>query len=373
MLWKTHIRISFEALRRIGVSPSSQESSRFKDGVLAPDQWKDYPHHHGKSESIRKNLLHARQCFLQDNLLDAYYYLGVALHYIQDSYTSVISYDSPNNQLWHQNYEQSIEDSQFVNNVENTIQYFFRNDYPQLNKYSALARNLSRKIEGKTDTLRAATLVGEYASVKTGKPRIDLNMALKASFVVSKSVLSSKDCPKLVTELNQVLEEYEGQLQRTEIALANRIIELVRKRDSLRGKIVTASGVKSKLKNGFLKIGVAIRNLQIYFKSNQYYSQGHLKKVVNSYGKATSETISPYVGWYNFVVPELRFSIVEPELLPIQDVAEKLVVPVDELENLIEEANCPSYKVRDRELLKRSELNRILSLAPLNGFTKVPR
>ena len=109
MLWKTHIRISNEVLRRLEITLSNDVYERFKEGVIAPDRWKDYPHHYGKSDEIARNLLSARQFYLQDNLQDAFYYLGVALHYIQDSYTSVISYDSPNNQMWHQNYEQALK------------------------------------------------------------------------------------------------------------------------------------------------------------------------------------------------------------------------------------------------------------------------
>lgn len=373
MLWKTHIRVSFEALRRIGVSLSSQESLKFKEGVLAPDRWKDYPHHYGKTEAIRKNLLYSRKCFLEDDLLNAYFHLGVALHYIQDSYTSVVSYKGPNRQIWHQNYEKYIDDSSFVFDVENKIQYLFRNDHSQMNKYSALAKELSRKVNGKNATLKAATLVGEYESEKTGKAQIDLNLALKASVVVCESLLSSKNCPELMTKLNQVLKIYEGRLQESEVALSSRIVELVQKRDSLRGRIVNTSGVKIKLKNGFLKIGVAIRNLQIYFKNNQYDSREHLRKVVKSYGKATSKTISPYRGWYNFEVPKLRLSIVEKELLSIQEVAGKLTQQVGSLEKSLVEAHCPIYRIKDKRLLKRSELNSILRKAPINGFTELPK
>jgi hypothetical protein len=373
MLWKTHIRISNEVLRRLGINLSSEVYSKFKDGILAPDQWKDFPHHHGKSEEIENSLMRARQWYLKEELLNAFYYLGVALHYIQDSYTSVISYRSPKNQMWHQNYEQYIENSDFVYNLENTIQYFFRNDSSQLNKYLALARNLSMKVEGKDATMVAATLSGRYPSEQTGKAKIDLNMALKASLVVVKSVVSSRECPELETKLNQVLEVYEGRLQESEVILVNEIVELVQKRDSLRGRIVPASGVKIKLKNGFLKVGVAIRNLQIHFKINQYDSKGHLRKVVKSYRKVTGETISPYVGWYNFRVPELRLSIVKMQLLLVQDVAKKLAVTVDVLEKSLEEAHCPIYRIKDGRLLRRSELNKFLSKAPLNGFTELPK
>ena len=164
MLWKTHIRISNEVLRRLNVNLPSDVYSRFKEGVLVPDQCQDYPHHYGKSSAIESNLQYARLYFLQSNQQEAFYYLGVALHYIQDAYTSIISYDNPNNQEWHHNYEQSIEDADFVFDVENTIQYFFKNDSHQLNKYSNIAKELSQNIEGKHETLRVATLFGETQS-----------------------------------------------------------------------------------------------------------------------------------------------------------------------------------------------------------------
>jgi len=52
MLWKTHVRISFEVLRRLGISLTDEVAQSFKNGIVAPDQWKDFPHHHGKSEIL---------------------------------------------------------------------------------------------------------------------------------------------------------------------------------------------------------------------------------------------------------------------------------------------------------------------------------
>ena len=92
MLWKTHKRVSFEVLRRLGISLSNEVSSKFEEGVLAPDRWKDYPHHHGKSEDIEQHLIKSRVLFLQGDLPNAFFSLGVALHYIQDSYTSMASF-----------------------------------------------------------------------------------------------------------------------------------------------------------------------------------------------------------------------------------------------------------------------------------------
>ena len=209
MLWKTHIRICKEVLNELRLNTSAIEASRLRDGVVEPDKWEDWPHHFGKSDEIRKYLLESRRLFLHNNLPDAYYSLGIALHYIQDAYTSVKHYDSPNNRIYHQNYEQDIEDAPFISDIEREIQYRFRNDYSEMNRYSALVRDLSRNIDGKDAALRVSTLVGDKRSENCGKPIIDKNMALKASYVVSKSVLGPKNCPELEAALTGKLMEYE--------------------------------------------------------------------------------------------------------------------------------------------------------------------
>ena len=326
MLWKTHIRISNEVLRRLGITLSYDVYERFKEGVLAPDHWKDYPHHYGKSDAIERNLLHARQFYLQNNLQDAFYYLGVALHYIQDSYTSVISYDSPNNLIWHQNYEQSIEDSKFDYNLENTIKYFFTNDYHQLNKYSEIANSLSEKIIGKDDTLRAATLVGRSPSNQTGKPKIDLNLALKACFVVTESVLSSRTNTQLDLSLKQSLNYHENLMHDAELVVSTKIIEMAKQVQNLESKRITKSGTVSKLKNWLISLRVEIKNLQLNSKYNKYLQKKHLIKVSSKYKQATDNLINPHVGWYNFSISELNFSTVKNQLIPIQEVSKYFMV-----------------------------------------------
>jgi hypothetical protein len=97
MLWKTHRRITEEVMRKLRIPLTSGEISALKEGVIAPDKWKNYPHHHGKSNAIKQHLVTARYLFLQGDLLNAYFNLGVALYYIQDSYTSFPSF-YPNHQ-----------------------------------------------------------------------------------------------------------------------------------------------------------------------------------------------------------------------------------------------------------------------------------
>lgn len=367
MLWKTHIRIGNEVLRRLGITLSSEVYSRFKDGITAPDQWKDYPHHHSKSSKIEEYLLKARGYLLQDNLPYAFYHLGVALHYIQDSYTSVISYRSPNNQVWHQNYEQNIENSEFVYNLENTIQYFFGDNKSQLARYSNLASKLSRRIEGRTDTLRAATLVGNYESQQTGKAKVDLNMALKASLVVTESILSSKTSNALETQLSNTLAQFETFMRNSEIESSNRLIELIQERDQLISKKVQPTGIVSKIKNWIIGSKISLKNRVINSTSANYFSRKHLENVANSYREATKDVVAPYEGWYSFQVPLINSNIVNRDLLSVQEVAGLLNVPEISVKDLLNKGNVPNYSVGTKELVRRPELNRILSQFPLNG------
>lgn len=370
MLWKTHVRISNEVLRRLGITLSGEVYSRFKEGIIAPDQWRDYPHHHGKSEAIRNNLMYARQWYLQENLPNAFYYLGVALHYIQDSYTSVVSYDSPKNQMWHQNYEQSIEDAPFVIDVENMIQYFFRDDYSQMNKYFALAKELSRNVEGKNATLKAATLVGEYVSAQTGKPRVDLNMALKASFVVSESVLSSRNCPALESNLRDTLSNYKVFMRTAEVELTTKIIRFANERNELEKRRVPPSGTVSKIKNWILGIRIRLKDSAVNSNYKYYIQKKHLEKVVREYVEAANRTVVPYAGWYNFQIPKLNPNIISKELLSVQEIAEVLGERESYLKESLHKFEVSSYSVGNDELVRRAELDRFLSQSPVYGFSK---
>jgi excisionase family DNA binding protein len=367
MLWKTHLRISFKVLRRIGVFMSSEESLRFKAGVLAPDRRKDYPHHHGKSEAIRRNLMYARQCYLQDNLLDAFYYLGVALHYIQDAYTSMASF-YPKHKSW----EQDIEDSNLVYDLEEKINYYLRNNEYQRDRCLWLADALSREVQGKNNTLYVATLTGKEASKSFAKPIIDLNLGLRASYVVSKSVLSPKNCPTLETQLKDVLSHHETLLRNAEIELSDQIIRLIEERDQLINKKVPPTGIVSKIKNWITGIRIGLKDRAANSKHNDYVNKRHLENVASDYRKATDKIVTPYMGWYNYQVPQINIGIVKRDLLSIQEIAGYFGVTEYSVKELLKKGHAPSFHIGTKELIRRPQLDKILSQFPLNGFKEYP-
>jgi len=363
---RTHVRICFKVLEILRLPWSTPEASRLREGVLDPDRNRsEYSRHHwGKSEEIERSLKYARRCFLQDNFLDAYYYLGTALHYIQDAYTSVVTYNSPNNHIWHQKWEQDIEDSHFLPDVESAIQYSFRDNYSKMRRYSDLAQYLSRTVEGRDATLRTATMVGHEPSRESGKPIIDLNLALRASYVVSKSILSPKNCPELEATLAKTKRDYERLLQDSEFLISAELTELVRKRDVLKGKIVQEPGIVRKMKNWLYDVRAGLKNPQIDHKFWEYASQSHFHRVAKEYDNEVSKTTFPFEGWYNFRVPNIDFSIVEKDISTIADVSSNFGLGTDTIRALLGQCGYSCLVVGDKEMIRMSELNDTLKRTP---------
>jgi excisionase family DNA binding protein len=370
MLWKTHIRICKKVLHELSLPWSSVEAQRLRDGIVDPDKWRGRleSHHYGKSGEIRSYILNARRNYLQNDLPNAFYNLGVALHFIQDAYVSFPSRFSP---LKHQNWEQQIEnleDNGFVDDLESTIQYDLKFSDIQRNNCSWLAGELSREVQGKDNTLRIATLSGKEESESWASPIVDLNLAYRASLAVSKSVLGPKNCPELVATLSEELREYERLLQKSEISLSAEIAKSARQRDVWMGKIVQEPGFVRKIRNLFFRMRVGFQNWRTNGKMEAYSSQSHLHRVAEEYNHATSMTASPYEGWYNFQIPKISLSVVKKELLTIAEVSAILGFDTDTIKAMLSHGGFSSFAVGNRELISRSELNAILKRFTPNGI-----
>ncbi len=367
MLWKTHLRITKEVMRKLRVSLSFAENSFLQEGVIAPDKWKNYPHHHGKSNEIKHHLVTARCLFLNGDLLNAYYNLGVALHYIQDSYTSFASF-YPNHQSW----EQQIEDSYFVNDLEGIISRVLQNNQYQRDRCLWLAQMLSREIQGRDNTLIVATLSGQGESRTWAKPIVDLNLGLKASFVVSKSVLSPKNCPELDSALSNNLKEHQKLLQNAEVSLSQEIFELVKKRDRLKSRIIQDANFAGKIKNWIFSIRTRLTDHRIDGKMRDYTKRIHLQKVIGAYQNATHQIVFPHQGWYNCPVPQIDVDVVKRDLVSIQEIAAYFGVNAFVVRALLQKADGVCFYAGNSDVIRRPELDRVLSQFPINGFNEYP-
>ncbi len=367
MLWKTHLRISFEVLKRLDIELSPQVEKKFRDGIVAPDQWKDYPHHHGKSEKIKKYLLKSRKCFLQNDYPNTFFNLGVALHYIQDSHTSFASF-YPKHHSW----EESIHNSYFASDLKKTINYFLKDKAWERERCLRLAEALSKNTLSRDNTLYLATLSGHEASKSFAKPAVDLNLALRASYVVTEAVLSPKRCSALENKLREEHSNHQVLLRSTELELANKVTRLVEEKKNLQKRKVPSSGFVSKIKNGILAIRIKLKDLSVNSNYKDYTKKKHLEKGIRDYTKAANITVAPYQGWNLFQIPQLDASFVNKELLTIQEVAVALSQQKSVLKELLAKAQLSVYKIGNTSLIRRAELDSYLSHYPVNGFVKCP-
>lgn len=314
MLWKTHIRIANEILRRLAIPKNSIQASRLREGSIMPDKWRDYPHHHGKSDTIRKYILDARRFFLAGDLANACFTLGVSLHYVQDSYTSLSSRSKH-----HISWEQQIQDSYFVKNLEECVTRAFHDRPDRREEYTGRAKLLSDKMEGKEKTLRLVAMPAPGLTFSGnhiyGKPYVDLNFALKVSLLIAKSVLSSRERPQLQADLKRACEKHEGLLKETETSFTNEIVKLINKRDELKRK--RRKDVLQALRNFFLTFSSKIHDLQAKSRIGNYEQKTHLKKVLRRYDGRVKKMVEPHRGWYDFTIPQINVNTVEKELLTV--------------------------------------------------------
>jgi len=359
MLWETHIRITNEVLHKLGIPMSSEETALLREGLVIPDKWKDYPHHYGKSSSIRKYIMEARRFFLNGDLPNAYFSLGVALHYVQDSYTSLTS-----RSRHHLQWEEQIERSFLVDDLQKLVTWAFRNHEDQREEYAEIMGFLSNEIDGKEDTFELATLRDHEPILSWnrpwGAPEVDLNFAFRASLSIAKSVLSSRTCPKLQTELKQVLAEHETMLRKTETIYADKIVELIRKRDELKKK--RKSGIFSTIKSYFSTFLSKIYNRWMESKIDEYEQQEHLRKIARTYQRVAKAIVAPHSDWYNITIPQIDINIVEKELLPIQEASRFFGTHESIIRYLIEKGKISCYDARKKELIRRSEVREVLRI-----------
>jgi hypothetical protein len=369
MLWPTHNRITIAVMDRLGMRLTNEEFSKLMEGIVAPDKYfKDYPHHYGKSAQISQYLLMARSFFLQNDSPNAYYNLGVALHYIQDSFTTGPNFDSD----FHTKWEGWIEDSSVVSNVDEKIQETVRNKSEQ-NRCSQVARELQKEVQGRDDTLRIAMMNGHMKNYETmASPEVDLNLGLIASYVVSKSILGPKYCPDLDIQLRNILVAHENYLNKSDIDSSNNIMGLIRKREEIAKGMVPPSGIVAKIKYWLTSRRIRIIERDIISKTNRYYQKEHLENVARSYRTEVSRATAPYDGWYIFQIPQLNIDAVPLELLRIQAISETFGWKQQNLKNLFRDKNIPIHQVGNNEIVRRADLDRLLGQIPINGLTRYP-
>ena len=294
--------------------------------------------------------MNSRRFYLKNNLSKAYFDLGVALHYIQDGFTTLTSRSKH-----HSKWEQQIEQSTFNDNLQYIVDKAFQHESKMKQEYYRYIRQLSTDLKGRKDTLQIASMQGpglsHWQTRIYSKPHVDLNFALRASYIIAKSVLSSKHNPELQKKLDENEKDYQTKLRKTETQTAKEMIELINKYNK----------IKSQKNDEFFKslmnkISTWTTKIKTNHNLNRYEQKKHLKKVNNEYRKVVNRIILAHSGWYNYFVPKLDINSVQKELLTKQEVIEELGIKEASLYEILGVRNLSSYTVENKEFFRRSDL-----------------
>jgi len=359
VLWQTHLRIANEVLRELNIAQSSEEAAQLREGSILPDKWGDYPHHHGKGNNIEANILRARESFLSGDIRKACFHLGVALHYIQDSYTSLSSRSAH-----HERWEQQIQEAYVNEDLTRMVNSAFHNDPGNLKEYSDIAKTMSQGLEGKPDTIGFATRPGPGLSFwgdrTWGKPYVDFNLALRASILIAKSVFCSATNDEIEQKCSCIHAEFESILEKTEEKTAEEVVKQIEKREKLVSASVKEGRALDSLRSVYRRLKLGIQDYRINRKMGQYDKKSHLSLVATQYWRAIDSAIKPHQGWYKLKTPEIDISRTRTQLISIEEACRTFKLEPNYLQDLIRTGYVSSYHVAGRELVLLSRLEQAL-------------
>jgi len=274
-----------------------------------PDKWKDFPHHHGKATVTADYIQRARRFFLNDNLGDACYCLGIALHYVQDYYTSLSARSQK-----HQNWEEQMDKAYFNNNLRVLVERAFPEGDRRRGMYTWYVDVFSRGVEGRNATIKLATLEGPGFVNRRyriwGKPYVDVNLALKASSLIVKSVFSPKTSMQLNKKLENLAEECKMKMQESENGSVDFLLELSKRKRDLKNKR-KKNGLLQRIKGLILALQIRKTMLQMDSALKKYKDRVHLRKVLSDYEVTVERLTLPNSDWYLFNVPIIGLGCVE--------------------------------------------------------------
>lgn len=262
----------------------------FKEGSIAPDKLDNASrHHYGRQNTIENYLGKARDSYLRQNPSDAFWYLGNACHYIQDSWTHLDS-SHPKHDDW----EQWIEDSWFNNDLTQVVDKA-KLSYHYRGEYRRIIDALSYQPIGRKRTYEIATV----SQPEESQPFIDLNFSYKICLVVAKSILGQKYSSELQDRLNGLYERSYYELYDVEKDKA----------ESIRKQIQTVARLGNK--QGFLRILYRpvsfFLGLKLSIETDQYRRNEHLLKEIRKYRHEAESLQHYYEDWYLANTKDLNY------------------------------------------------------------------
>lgn len=304
MKWEAHTRTAQKILADFDAYHFQKYEKDLINGIIYPDSNDPEPHR-GREEAIKGNIRKARDRRLEYNPSDSFFYLGMAFHYIQDSWVGM----DPDHEDYAK-YEKQMDKSTLLGRGDDLFKYQPVHRNRVLTQYKELDKRLSKPL----------TSIDEmYSLVTTGKPYestafLDLNYSYRICYRVAEMVLKPMLKISLDEKLSKLHEEYTEKLEKCEKTEQEALFKMEKELGEPR------SGVIAGFENWKLK-----RNLEI--RTKQYEKRKHLDKILKLYKNEATQTAKPFVDWYNVQIPELELPVI-PEIPNEQPVEEKQVYPL---------------------------------------------
>ena len=211
-----------------------------------------------------------------------------------------------------------------------------------------------------------ATLSGHEVSKSFAKPVIDFNLGFRASYLVTKSVLSTTNNSQLDLALKQSLAHHETLLRNAESLFSAEIVEIAKQLEDLRNRRASKSGIIVGLKNWVLSLRIEVKSYQLNSKYQKYVDKKHLTEISLRYEEAIRVVVNPYIGWYKFSIPELNYTNVKSQLISLQEVAKYFMVDENVFDEMLRKNFFSIFSLGGKKFVRRIEINKIISLSLKN-------
>ena len=290
MKWEAHTRTAQKILADFNAFHFQKYEKDLINGIIYPDS-NDPKLHSGREEAIRDNIMKAREYRLEYNPSDSFFYLGMAFHYIQDSWVGM----DPDNEDY-SNYEKQIDKSTLLDLGENLFRYYPVSRNRVLKQFKDFDVRLSTPLTTPDDMFDLVSASTPFESTAF----LDLNLSYRVCRRVAEMVLKPMLKASLDDKLSRLHANYTEKLvecERCERAILAKLEENV---DGESHGLLSGVG-NWKKNNDFNKRYVA------------YGKELHLMKIFKEYSLAANNLTKPFVGWYIVNIPEL----VLPEMDPV--------------------------------------------------------
>jgi hypothetical protein len=301
MKWEAHTRTAERILTDFDAYHFKKYEKDLINGIIYPDS-NDLKPHFGRDQSIKEYIRKARDMRLDYNASDSFFYLGMAFHYIQDSWVGM----DPD----HEDYDlymKMIDKCDIVCRTVSLYKYYPVTRNRVLTQYKELEKRLEVTVSSIAELYELATSGKPFESTAF----LDLNFSYRVCFRVAEMVLKPMLMTSLDEKINRLYSNYFDKLTQKEQQEQDILFNLEA------GLGDSSQGVLSGIDEWRIR-----RDLN---KRTANYEQGkHLDEVLKNYCMEVETLSKPYQDWYNITVPKLEL----PKKKPL-DVSKGKTFPIE--------------------------------------------